>query len=228
MTFHRNPYCWHELLNYLQVDPFARGQLYGLANINAVGWQEATFVLLKLIDEKTIEEACAQERKKYHDKENEDEGVRTPSKRAFAYVKTAMASHSVMQSHPHWDRYAPHTSLVRTPWSQSLLGPMNQPAFLADPVAIYRSLAGGKGIVTWPPSWLIPGAGYEPYRVGPRQHALGLLVPTRHWAPYDDGDSKGKGKGQNRDQGSRSWGNGASWHGWGSAWQSSNEWWQQS
>ena len=79
MTFHRKPYCWHELLNYLQVDPFAQGQLYGLANINAVGWQEASFVLRKLIDEKTIEEACAQERKKYHDKENEDEGVRTPS-----------------------------------------------------------------------------------------------------------------------------------------------------
>ena len=71
MTFHRNPYCWHELMNYLQVDPLARGYLYGLANINAVGWQEATLVLLKLIDEKTIVEAGQQENKEYYDRQTD-------------------------------------------------------------------------------------------------------------------------------------------------------------
>ena len=172
MTFHRNPYCWHGLMNYLQVDPLARGFLYGLANINAVGWQEATFVLLKLIDEKAIAEACRQENRGYYQKSNDRQGARTPSKRAMCYVKKAMDNHSITRNYPLWDQSNQH-DWVMTAWNQRLAygATMNQPEYLADPTIVYRSLAGGKGIITWPPSCLIPGAAYEPFRGGPRDHA---------------------------------------------------------
>ena len=128
MTFHRNPYCWHGLMNYLQVDPLARGFLYGLANINAVGWQEATFVLLKLIDEKAIAEACRQENRGYYQKSNDRQGARTPSKRAMCYVKKAMDNHSITRNCPVWDQ-SNQLDWVMTAWHQRLAfgATMNQP-----------------------------------------------------------------------------------------------------
>ena len=207
MTFHRNPYCWHELLNYLGIDPLARGFLYGLANINAVGWQEAGFILLKCVDEETIAESAWLDNLTYHQVTSSHQGLRTPSKRVMSYAKNAMAHHSLTAQHPMWQLL--HASiagneLVRTAWNQetrSPQSPMNQPQYLADPGIIYRSLAGRMGLVEWPPCRQIPGAGWEPFKGGPRHYAMDLLkrLPSQHWAAHEDSHSgKAKGKGASR------------------------------
>ena len=82
-TFHRNPYCWHELLNYLDVDNVARGWLYGLANLNATGWQKSSFVLLKLIDVKREEEEATRDGSALWQRWPRNQEVRTPSKRVI-------------------------------------------------------------------------------------------------------------------------------------------------
>ena len=189
--------------------------LYGLANINAIGWQEAVFVLLKCVDERTIETGAWNSNVKYHQTESKEKGLRTSSKRVMAYAKIAMACHCLTSEHPkwNWDWGGPlwgGKPSVRTPWNQNTAGrapPMNQPQYLADPGIIYRSLAGGKGILRWPPSKDVPGAAWEPFKGGPRQYALDLLgrLTTVAWYEYDDG--KGKGKGKGNASGSRSTGN---------------------
>ena len=189
MTFHRNPYCWHEMLNYLGVDPLARGFLYGLANMNAVGWQEATFVLLKCVDEKTIEESTVQDSLTFYQTSSLHKGTRTASKRVMSYTKNAMAHHSITVDHPMWRLHTATiagSERVRTAWNQNTTrgSTMNQPQYLADPAIIYRSLAGRRGLVEWPPWHDIPGAGWEPYKGGPRHYAIDLLarLPNKHWA----------------------------------------------
>ena len=141
-------------------------------------------MLIKLVDDCRNLVDTAAGRRKPRECTRGCGAVRTPSKRVMQHVKNAMLHRTMTIEHPassSWDRSSVNgargfaTAWTQRPCSSSASAQLNQPDYLADPGIIYRSLAGGMGIVRQPPWQSIPGAAYE-CKGGPKCHATTELL----------------------------------------------------
>ena len=147
---HRNPLLWQATLTMLGADRLACAWLWGLANLNSIGWEQASVILLECIHERKLPG--------YVGKTIEKERQRHMSKFLTARCKEAMKTHNVTHGHPLYAKKI-YTELVkqgvseRTAWYKAAegvaLGEVDAglPHWQADVQAVTRCMCVPTGLV---------------------------------------------------------------------------------